>query len=217
MIIVGDQPPLDPDRQQAYDWLVRELSNPEYTAAQPTLLDRIAQAIREWLNSLLVPGDGTLAAWVPVIIVLLVVAAVVTALVIWGMPRRNRAAANTVGLFGDDDVRTARELRQHARDEAARADWESAVLDAFRGLTRGLAERTIVVVDPGTTANGVARQAADAFPAEADGLRLAASVFDQVRYLDVPAGREQYAQIAELDGRVQALAPRMPEAEVRAT
>lgn len=216
MIHLGDTPPLDPDREQAYDWLVRELSKPEYTSAQPSLLDRIAQAIGDWLNSLLVPGDGTLAAWIPVIIVLVVVAAVIAAVLIWGMPRRNRASARAGQLFGDDDTRTASELRRHAREAAGREDWDAAVLDVFRALARGLSERTIIELTPGTTARGVAAGASASFPDAAAELRDAASAFDKVRYLDVHADRRQYEQLTALDGRVQQLTPQRSEAGVGA-
>ncbi|WP_166981103.1 DUF4129 domain-containing protein [Paramicrobacterium fandaimingii] len=211
---LDDTPPLHPGRDEAYDWLVRELSKPEYTAAQPSLIDRIASAVREWFLSLVVPGDGTFAAWVPVIIVVLIAAAVVAAILIWGVPRRNRAGRNTAALFGDDDTRTAHELRTHARQAAQAGDWETAVLEIFRALARGLDERTLVTVLPGTTAGGFASAAASAFPPHAARLRSAASVFDSVRYLEGGATAEQYEALAALDGELAHATPRIHDAEV---
>lgn len=211
---IGDVPPLTPDRDEAYDWLVRELSKPEYTAAQPTLIDRIASALRDWFMSLVSPGDGTFAAWVPVIIVVLVIAAIVSAILIWGVPRRNRTGERTAPLFGESDTRTARELRDAASAAARAEDWDTAVLEAFRALARGLDERTIITVLPGTTASGCARAASAAFPASAVGLRAAASDFDAVRYLDGHMTRRQYEAIAALDDSISRAAPERRDAEV---
>lgn len=212
-----DSPPLNPGRDEAYDWLVRELSKPEYTAAKPSLIDRIATAIKEWFLSLVVPSGGTFAAWVPVIIVVLVVAAVVAAILIWGVPRRNRTRRQTAALFGDDDTRTAQELRAHARQAAQTEDWETAVLEIFRALARGLDERTLVTVLPGTTAGGFASSAASTFPSHAERLRSAASDFDSVRYLDARATAEQYETIARLDAEIASTTPRIQNVEVGAS
>ncbi|QPZ37305.1 DUF4129 domain-containing protein [Paramicrobacterium chengjingii] len=214
IVPLDDSPPLNPGRDEAYDWLVRELSKPEYTAAKPSLIDRIAAAIKEWFLSLVVPGSGTFAAWVPVIIVVLVVAAVVAAILIWGVPRRNRARRQAAALFGDDDTRTARELRAHARQAAQTGDWETAVLEIFRALARGLDERTLVTVLPGTTAGGFASAAASTFPAHAERLRSAASDFDSVRYLDGRATTEQYETIARLDAEISSTTPHLQNVEV---
>lgn len=210
----NDFPPLNPGRDEAYDWLVRELSKPEYTAAKPSLIDRIASAIKDWFLSLVVPGDATFAAWVPVIIVLLVVAAIVAAILIWGVPRRNRAGHQTAALFGDADTRTAQELRARARQAAQASDWENAVLEMFRAVARGLDERTLVTVLPGTTAGGFASAAATAFPSYKVRLRSAASDFDSVRYLDGRATADQYEKVAALDAEIARTAPRISDVEV---
>jgi len=214
LAMATDAPPLDPGRDEAYDWLVRELSKPEYEAAKPSLIDRIAQAIMDWFSSLMVPQPGQLSAWVPVIVVVLVIAGVITAIALWGVPRRRRAARDAGTLFGDDDTRTAAELRKHARDAAERGDWDSALLDGFRALARGLAERTVVSILPGTTASGVAESARSAFPSHAAALRRAASDFDSVRYLDEHAGREHYEAVASLDHELSRTEPRFAEPEL---
>ena len=39
--------PVDPEPPEARQWLVDELSKPQYQAAKPTLFDQIAKAISE--------------------------------------------------------------------------------------------------------------------------------------------------------------------------
>ncbi|GAB2520492.1 DUF4129 domain-containing protein [Paramicrobacterium agarici] len=214
ILAFDDAPPLTPGRDEAYDWLVRELSKPEYTAAQPSLIDRIAAAIRDWFLSLVVPGDGTFAAWIPVLVVLVIAAAIVAAIMIWGVPRRNRSSQRPPALFGDDDTRSARDLRAAARDAAQAREWDIATLEAFRALARGLDERTVVTVLPGTTARSFAASASAAFPTRAESLHAAASDFDSVRYLQGHASREQYEAIAALDAEITELKPARTTPEV---
>ena len=191
--------PVDPDAPEATQWLLDELSKPQYQAAQPTLFDRIAKAVSDWLNSLqLGSAEGPPALGLGVII-LLVVAALVVAFLIFGLPRLGRRSRVTGSLFGEDDARTAARMRLEAERAAADGDYSGAVLEMFRAIARGLAERTIVTTTPGTTAHGFAVRAGVVFPEFSAGLTEAAASFDGVRYLGRTATREQYAAIADLE------------------
>ena len=196
--------PVDPDAPEATQWLIDELSKPQYQAAQPTLFDRIAKAVSDWLNSLqLGSAEGPPALGLGVII-LIVVAALVVAFLIFGLPRLNRRSrAEIGGLFGTDDTRSAAELRASAARAAAAGDFTVAVEEAFRGLARGLTERTIVTTSPGTTAQDFSRRAATAFPAAGGELADGAALFDGVRYLDRPADRAGYDRIVALDRKLK--------------
>lgn len=194
--------PVDPSAPDARELLLRELSKPEYTAAQPTLLDRIGQAISDWIASLTVPSGGGLAGWIPIVLLVLLAVGVAVAFLVWGVPRLNRRSRASDDLFGADERRTAAELRKDAAAAAARGDFTAASLDAFRALARGLQERTIVSVVPGTTAHDFASQGAAAFPDLADAFRWTADGFDATRYAGSPGTAELYRSISEVDSAV---------------
>ena len=199
----GFDVPVVPDAPEARDWLLEELSKPEYTAARPNLFDRLSQEFFDWLMRLFRPGDSVPLDWLPVAIVGLVVVGLVIALLIWGLPRVNRRSRPTTGLFGDDDRRTAAELRRAAAAAASAGDWTLAALEQFRAIARGLAERTILLVSPGTTAHDFAARASAAFPGASDDLARAAEVFDRVRYLGQDGSADDYDRLRRLDGRLQ--------------
>jgi hypothetical protein len=193
--------PLTPDRDEAREWAERELADPAYAAAEPTLLDRVARAVGDFIAGLftaqLPSGWGPTFAIIAAAVVVVLVGA---GLLIWGRPRaaaRRRTAPPD--LFGDVEQRTAAELRREAAAAASAADWNEAIVLRFRALARGLAERTIVEVSAGTTVHGFARAAARSFPAEAGRMDAAAAFFDDVRYLRRPGTEDTYRTIAELD------------------
>jgi hypothetical protein len=197
--------PVEPEPDEAREWLITELSKPPYQAAQPTLLDRISQAIGEWFNSLTLP-DGPPGAGLAVVLGL-VVAGIVIALLIFGLPRLNRRSRVTGALFGDDDDRDAATMRRNAAAAAARGDHTLAVAEQFRAIARELAERLVVTTFPGTTARGFAQQAGTVFAAEQTRLVEAAVVFDAVRYLGASGTAAQYDELVSLDTELRSLKP----------
>lgn len=203
--------PVVPAAPDARDLVLEELSKPEYSAAKPSLFDILSQEFFAWLMRLFQPGDSVPLDWLPVAIVSLVAAGLVAALLIWGVPRLNRRSRPASALFGDDDRRSAAELRAAAARAAASGDWTLAVLEQFRAVARGLTERTIVLVSPGTTAHDFAGRASTAFPTASDELRSAADGFDRVRYLGEDGSPDQYERLRALDGRLQKQAPALSE------
>ncbi|MEL5992012.1 DUF4129 domain-containing protein [Microbacterium phosphatis] len=205
---------LDPDRDEAREWAERELSDPIYADSQPTAFDRFAKAVVDFVNDLLRPGDG--AEWSPVLAiaaVVIAVALVVAAILIWGRPRlAHRTGDSSAILFGDAEHRTAAQLRAAAATAAAATDWDEAIALRFRALARGLEERGIVEAPPGTTAQGLARRGHHPFPAQGDALDAAARAFDDVRYLRRRGTAELHAVVAGLDDELIRTTPaRAPE------
>jgi hypothetical protein len=191
--------PVDPDAPEARDWLITELSKAPYQAAQPTLFDRLAKAVSDWLGSLhLGSAEGPPTVGIAVVVAL-VAGALVVAFLLFGLPRLNRRSRVTGSLFGEDDARTAARIRQDAERAAAAGDYSTAVVEMFRAIARGLAERTIVTTTPGTTARDFAARTGSTFPALADRLVESAAAFDAVRYLDRTGTADQYAAIASLE------------------
>lgn len=199
--------PVDPDPPEATEWLIEELSKPAYQAAKPTLFDMIAKAISDWLGSLRI-GDveGPPALGLGFIITLIVVG-IIVAFLIFGVPRLNRRSAVTGSLFGDDDDRSAARIRQAAETAARAGDYSTAVIEMFRSIARGLAERTIISTTPGTTARDFAGRAGGAFPAFADRLVSSAAAFDQVRYLGREGTAANYEQLAALETDLRTARP----------
>ncbi|WP_166426709.1 DUF4129 domain-containing protein [Labedella populi] len=204
--------PVDPSPPDARELLIRELSDPEYQAAQPTLLDLIGQAISEWLQSLVAPTDGSLDGLVPLVIAVLLAVGIVVAFLVWGVPRINRRSRADDGLFGADERRSAARLRADAADAAARGDHTAATLDAFRALARGLQERTVVTMLPGTTAHEFAGQASAAFPDLSAAVTAAADGFDSVRYAGASGTPALYRSIVDLDASLSRRSPDFTDA-----
>lgn len=198
--------PVRPDGDTAQQWVLQELAKPPYQAAQPSPFDRAVQALLDWFTSLFdVKGSNTPPLLLGIAI-LIVVVVLVVALLLFGLPRVNRRSrAGT--LFGEDDRRTADKMRRAAEAAMASDDWSLAVLERFRAVARGLDERTLVAVFPGTTASAFTASAARIFPTELGELRAAAELFDAVRYADETATREDAMSVAALDDRIAAARP----------
>ncbi|MCU1437181.1 MAG: hypothetical protein JWP66_268 [Naasia sp.] len=202
--------PVQPDGDEARDWLIDELTKRPYQEARPTWFDLLAQAIGEWIDDILSRlGDGSGPTFL-IVVVLILAAILVIAFLLFGRPRlnrRRRAAADA--LFGHDDGRSAEQLRGSAERAAAAGDWTTAIVELFRVLARGLADRTLVDFYPGMTARGFARAAAVAFPGSRAELTASAETFDDVRYLGRPGTAEQYERLAALERSLRAARPEL--------
>jgi hypothetical protein len=199
--------PVDPESPEAQQLLLDELSKPEYQQAQPNWLDRIAQGFVDWLDSLRFDGDGGPPEALLAIIVVLVIGALVVLFLVFGLPRLNRRSSASGALFGENDDRTAENMRRAAEKSAAVGDFTLAVAEMFRAIARGLAERTVLTVSPGTTARDFAARAGRAFPESLADLATAAQAFDEVRYLDHEGTSTQYEQLRDLEARLRESRP----------
>jgi len=200
--------PIDLGEDEARDLLITELGKPEYQQARPNLIDQVGKAIADWFASLLNGDLGGTPPIVPFLIALgIVVLVVVIALIVGGVPRRDRAAATLGALFGEDESRSATEIARAAEAAAAREDWSTAVTEMFRAIGRGLQERGIVAARPGMTARALAADAARRLPGEAGALAAAARTFDAVRYLGRSGTRGGFDSIAALETRIRATRP----------
>lgn len=202
--------PVDPDADEARQWILDELSDPRYEAAKPTWFDELSAAVIEWLLSLAESATGGPSGVLLAIVVVLIVVALVAAFLIFGMPALNRRSTVNKSLFGEDDERTAEAMRRAADAAAAAGEWALAIEESFRAMARGLAERTILATTPGTTAHGFSASAGAAFPALAADLAGAADSFDRVRYLGRPGTEPDYRAVAALERESREL--RTPQA-----
>lgn len=196
--------PLIPDGDEAREWADDELADPIYAATEPTPFDRIARAVGDFLGSLF-SGEvpAALGPWLAAAGVIVVVAIIVVAFVIWGRPRAVARSRTAATLFGHAEERSAAELRSAAAAAAAAGDWDEAYVLRFRAVARGLEERTLVDPAPGTTVHGFARAAGQVFPAARADLDHAADRFDDVRYLRRHGTAAGYRDLVALDDRLQ--------------
>ena len=200
--------PVDPDRPEARRLLQEELAKTEYQRAKPNWFDQVLSAIRDWFDGLWGDGQGASPPGFSLVVLLAVVIAVlVIAFFVFGLPRINRRSAVTGALFGDEDARNAAQMRAAAEAAASAGDFALAIAEMFRSIARGLAERTVLTTSPGTTAHDFATRAGKAFPAQADALGAASRAFDEVRYLGHPGTAEQYREVAKLESRLRSAKP----------
>jgi hypothetical protein len=199
--------PVEPDAEEARNWLLRELANPEYEAAKPTWFDRLSGAVVEWFSSLSLGGVQGPPALGIVLVLALVLAAIVVAFLVFGVPRLRRRSAVAGSLFGKSDDRSAEQLRAAAEARAAEGDFAAATAEMFRAIARGLAERSIVTTTPGTTAHDFAARAGSAFADLAPALVTSATLFDEVRYLGRAGSLVGYTTVAELERTLRSTTP----------
>ncbi|WP_240642255.1 DUF4129 domain-containing protein [Microbacterium sulfonylureivorans] len=206
-------PPLTPDGDEARRWAEQELSDPVYDIAEPTPFDRIARAIAEFFENLFSTElSGQWGSAVAVVAAIVVIIVIVVAFAVWGVPRASRRAPGRApALFGDEEHRSAAELRAAAASHARSGDWDAAIVLHFRALARGCTERGVVDTPPGATVHTFARAAGRAFPALADRLEAAATAFDDVRYLRRPGTAELYRLVSDTDAAVVAARPAVRE------
>ena len=198
--------PVDPDAPDARSWLREELAKAQYTAARPTWFDRVAQTFLDWLQSLTLPSGGG-ASWLPVLATLVVIAAIVASWLVFGAPKLALRRRISSELFGAVDQRSSAEMRTAASRAASVGDWSLACEEIFRAVARGLAERTVLTVTPGTTAHDFAARAGLAFPQSGAALSSAADIFDRVRYLEQAGTEAEYRALTELDAELGAASP----------
>lgn len=203
--------PVDPDGPEARRWLLDELSKPAYQSAQPSPFQQLVQTITDWINSLInglgavrIPGIGSLLGLVAVLIV---VALLVVAFLVFGLPRISRRSSAADGLFAEHDTRDAATMRRDAERAAASGDYTVAIAELFRSLARGLDERTLVSTFPGSTASDLATRAGQVFPDAAARLDQAAAAFNGVRYLGATGTAAQWEHLVALERELRTAAP----------
>lgn len=198
-----------PDGDEARRWAEEELSNPRYADAKPTWFDLMARDIGNFIRDLFTSGNGaSIGPSALIIVTVVIAAALIAALIIWGRPRSARAVRRPhAGLLGASDDRSAAQLRADAERSARAGDWDAATILRFRAIARSLLERDLIDPAPGATAQAIAREASGVFAQEASAMRTAATAFDDVRYLGHPADEQVYRAIAATDDRLRALRP----------
>lgn len=197
-----------PDGEESQRWASDELSKQEYQEAKPTWFDDAAAGVFDWFSDLFTQkGSGGVAPIAITLILIVVIAALVVALLVWGRPRASHTVARPAQLLGERDDRTAQQLRTDAERRAAELNWDEAVVLRYRALARGLIERDLIAPAPGATAQSIAREASIPFPGFTDRLHAAATAFDSVRYLRTAADEGDYRAMTSVDNDLSTTTP----------
>ncbi len=199
-------PPIDIDPDDARDAAVRELSDPAYRAAEPSLLDQIFTRIGRWFVNLLTAlggGEGSVG-----LLVLILVGIAVVAVVRYRVGRFGRTASAGRPVFPAGRTSDAGHYRGAAEDAEARGDLAAAVRERFRAIVRELEQRGVLDERSGRTADECAAHAGERLPNRAHALRAAATVFDDVVYGGRDATGAACRALTQLDDDLRTVAAR---------
>jgi hypothetical protein len=190
------EPPLDPSPDEARHLLERELVRPEYH--RHNVLDQVLDQIDRFVNGTVdaasnAPPLSTFLAMVAFLLLALALA--------WLLSRARRTARSDRdrAVVAADEVVTATELRRRAERALAEGRNADAVVEGFRALAVRQVERGWLDDLPGATAHEVAAAVGAAHPDARGHVDRTALLFDEVRYGDRPASRDQATDVLALD------------------
>jgi hypothetical protein len=193
--VVTSGPPPGIGRLPAQQLARRELARSIY---QPSVWQRLVHAVEHWLNSVLGPLGPAHGGWWTLIVIIVVLVLVIAGVLAWiGPARRSRRQRSAPVLAGG--ALSAADHRRNAERLLADGDVAGAIVERVRAIAVELESRGVLAARPGRTATELAAEAADALPASAAGLRVAARQFDDVRYGGRRGTLAGYAQVRDLD------------------
>jgi hypothetical protein len=186
--------PIEIDPDAARDAAARELADPAYQNAEPSLVERIFDRIGRFLADLLSGVGGSVSGGLLVLLILLSVVIVV----------RLRAGRLARNARGDRSVfagatRSADDHRRAAGEAYERGDLAGAVRERFRAIVRELERRGVLDERSGRTVDEIAAQAGERLPHNKTDLRGAATIFDDVVYGDRRPTEADYHELTTLD------------------
>lgn len=195
--------PVNVTAPDARDAANRELGNPAYHAAQPSVFVRVLEWLFQRVDDLLNAAANVLPGGQAGLIALAVLAIVIVLVVRWrvGAVRRSHRS-RPVDL--DTSSQSAAELRRAADDAFARGDHAQAVLERFRAITRDLEERGVLDERAGRTVDEVAAEAGLRLPGHRAALGAAARIFDDIVYGGRTATNEDYQELVRIDTTIAA-------------
>jgi Domain of unknown function (DUF4129) len=168
-----------------------------------SLTQRILGLLGDWLGRLFNAGSAAPGGWwAPVALAALAVIVIAIVMTRIGpAARRHRRGDHPIPGAGPV---TAREHRSRAGLLASDGDYAAAILECVRAIARQLEEQGVLVPRVGWTADEIADEAAQALPGDADALRDAARLFDEVYYGQRPGTPDGYQRLRSLDARIAA-------------
>ncbi|MEX2291063.1 MAG: DUF4129 domain-containing protein [Mycobacteriales bacterium] len=193
---------LDLDREAARQAAREELSRPEYDAAQPPLLIRLAGRLLRVLGDLFDNAADAVPGGPAGLLLLFLLLGGAVAIVLARVRPSAQGGSRQAPLFAGSALLTAPEHRALAQVAAAESRWADAVRERLRAVVRDLETRGALDRRAGRTAGEVARDGGAAGPPAAEDLLRAAVLFDEVWYGGRAADAASYAVLVEVDERV---------------
>lgn len=199
--------PVDPDRDQARQWLQSELDRPGYSVER-SFVSRVWEWITGHLPSLDLPGTlPPWAAWAALALILLAGLAVITFVSRDRWRRASLSLQPATGAVLEEEGLRATDYRARAVAALLAGQPGAALVDAYRALTASSIERSLLDDRPGRTAHEVAVDLSSVFPDAALDLARAAEHFDEVRYGAHDASREQASAVLALEEQISRSRP----------
>jgi len=193
--------PVDVGPDEARDAAARELSDPAYHAADPSLPQRILAWLGQRLDDLFAGIASVTHGGLPGLVVLALLAVLVVVIIRLRVGRIVRTA-RIPPLF-EARPRSADDHRRAAESARSAGDLDEAVRERFRAIVRELEQRGVLDRTSGRTVDEIAAQAGHALPASADALTTGAAIVDDVLYGGRPSTVDEYDHLAALDDRVR--------------
>ncbi|MFC0113424.1 DUF4129 domain-containing protein [Kibdelosporangium aridum] len=188
--------PVDIGRDAARDAAVRELSDPAYQDAEPSLFVRFLNWLVDRFMALLEGAASVVPGGIAGLVVLL--ALIVAVIVIIRLRVGKLARTASASVFTGRKL-TAADHRRAAEAAEAQGDLAEAVRERFRAIVRGLEERGVLDERSGRTVDEVAHAAGARLPDYANALRAAARLFDDVWYGGRETTVDEYRRLVDLD------------------
>lgn len=198
--------PVIPDDDEARQSLRDELAKGIYREAEPSVLERAWRAVLDWLVELLSriqgvdAGLGTILLGVGAVVVIVVAVLLIR-------PRLNARRRPEPTVFQPTGRNTSQAHRERANLLADQGNWDSALAERFRAITRAAEERVVLDEQAGRTALEVADQLRRRFAGLAQELDWLASRFNEVHYGARPATPGDYARCVALDAELERAQP----------
>jgi hypothetical protein len=194
--------PVVPDRDAARAAAHSELTKAAYHAHDPTLFQRLATRLVDWVQQAFEHASGPTPGnrLASVLLIALVVLAVLAIRARLGPLRK--AHRRSAPVFRTE-VRSAADHHAAADAALAAGDLSTATVERFRALVRGCEERGLLVPRPGRTANEAAAELAGLRPSAAGPVHAAAGVFDEIRYGGRTGDRAGHDVVAAADAAVR--------------
>jgi hypothetical protein len=180
-----------------------ELTKAIYHPSLPFTV-RIYDAVQRFLTRFYATVSGATPGgwWGFVALIALVV--LVVGLVFFSIGPVARQHRQAAGPLWAGRSLTAHEHREQAQRLAASGEFSAAIMERMRVIAAGLEERSVIMANPGLTADELASEAGRALPGHADGLRRAARLFDDICYGKRPGTAEEYERLCGLDAAIEA-------------
>jgi len=170
--------------------------------AEISIWQRILTWVVRLLNS---AGTAVPGGWFGLIALAILAVLAGTAVIYLVRPTTSRRI-RAESVLGDKPL-TARDYRLAAERLAAAGNYAGAIVQTVRAIAADLDERGVLPPRPGRTADELAAEAGRELPSQAETLRTAARLFDDIRYGDKEGGLAGYQLVSRVAENVRTARP----------